>query len=270
MAEAGNKPLSPLLVRILDAKRDEVRLAKEAAGMEEMRARAKAAPPTRPFAGGILACRSARKVIAEIKRISPGEGTFRKDFDPVSIAKSYEKAGAAAISVLTDGPFFGGSLSILAAVKEAVSLPVLRKDFVVDPYQIYEARAWGADAVLLMAIACRSKEEFHALIDAARDAGVEPLLEIHDAAEAAMLPPSRHVVGINSRDFRSPDLKVDTDTVRRVAPLVKNARLLVGESGIGNAWVMDEMKAAGVDAFLIGGALMKDADPGRALAELLK
>ncbi len=270
MAEDKTGVIHPLLKRILENKREEVRLARAAIPLDELKARAAGAPPARPFAGSLLAAKAKRKVIAEIKRISPGEGTFRKDFDPAAIAKSYQANGAAALSVLTDTLFFGGALSVLAQVKEAVALPVLRKDFIVDPYQIYEARVWGADAVLIMAVNFSGKQEFHDMIGLAQQAGLEPLLEIHGADEVEWLPMTRQMVGINNRDFKDPYLKVDTATARRVAPLVKNARLLVGESGITSAFVMDDLAGQGIDAFLIGGALMRESDPGAALAHLLK
>lgn len=269
MAETGNKVVHPLLRRILGTKAQEVQHHMRVASLEDVRKRAADAPPTRPFAGGILAINAPHKVIAEIKRISPGTAQVRKDFDPVAIAKSYESAGAAALSVLTDTVFFGGSLDVLAMVRDAVALPLLRKDFIIDPYQIYEARVYGADAVLLMAVNFDSKTRFQELIGVAREAGIETLLELHDESELEYLPATRQSVGINNRDFRSPDLKVDTQTTLRLAKKVHNARLVVSESGIDGAYTMGEMEKAGVDAFLIGNSLMKDADPGAALKQLL-
>ncbi len=270
MAENTTGVIHPLLKRILDNKREEVHYTRSVVPVYDMKKKAEDADKPRPFAGGILAAKAKRKVIAEIKRISPGNSQFRKDFDPAAIGKSYEANGAAAISVLTDTVFFGGSLGILAQVKNAVSISVLRKDFIIDPYQIYEARAWGADAVLLMAVNFASKEEFQDLIGLAQEVGIEPLLEVHGAEEAAWLPAGRHAVGINNRDFKDPDLKVDVGTAKKVAPLVKNPRLLVSESGITSGYMMDELMGQGIDAFLIGNALMRDADPGLALAQLLK
>ncbi len=270
MAENKTGVIHPLLKRILDNKREEVHHTRGIVPIYDMKKKAEDADKTRPFAGGILAVKTKRKIIAEIKRISPGNAQFRKDFDPAAIGKSYEANGAAAISVLTDTVFFGGSLGVLAQVKDAVSLPVLRKDFIIDPYQIYEARAWGADAVLLMAVNFASKDEFQDMIGIAHEVGIEPLLEIHGAEETAWLPEGRHAVGINNRDFRDPDLKVDTGTAKKVGPLVKKARLLISESGITSAYMMDELMGQGIDAFLIGNALMRDADPGLALAQLLK
>ncbi len=270
MAENKTGVIHPLLKRILDNKREEVRHTRSIVPIYDMKKKAEDADKPRPFAGGILAAKAKRKVIAEIKRISPGNAQFRKDFDPAAIGKSYQANGAAAISVLTDTVFFGGSLGILAQVKEAVSLPVLRKDFIIDPYQIYEARAWGADAVLLMAVNFASKEELREMIEIAQETGLEPLIEIHGAEEAAWIPAGRHAVGINNRDFKDLDLKVDTGTAKKVAPLVKNPRLLVSESGITSGYMMDELMGQGIDAFLIGNALMRDADPGAVLAQLLK
>ncbi|MBI5637310.1 MAG: indole-3-glycerol-phosphate synthase [Nitrospinae bacterium] len=270
MAKNKTGVIHPLLKRILDNKREEVHHTRSVVPLYDMKKKAEDADKPRPFAGGILAAKAKRKVIAEIKRISPGNAQLRKDFDPAAIGKGYEANGAAAVSVLTDTVFFGGSLGILAQVKDAVSIPVLRKDFIIEPYQIYEARAWGADAVLLMAVNFASKEEFQEMIGLAQETGIEPLLEIHNAEEAAWLPAGRHAVGINNRDFKDPDLKVDTGTAKKIAPLVKNARLLVSESGITSGYMMDELMGQGIDAFLIGNALMRDADPGAALAHLLK
>ncbi len=261
--------IHPLLKKILDTKAEEVRHQKRAVPLGDMRRMAASAPATRPFAGGILACGSTHKVIAEIKRISPGNAQFRREFDPVAIAKGYEAAGAAALSVLTDTIFFGGSLSCLALARDAVSIPVLRKDFIVDPYQVYEARAHGADAVLLMAVNFASKTEFHEMIAVAQDAGIETLLEVHDEGELEYLPVSRQSVGINNRNFKDKNLAVDTDTTKRLAKMVKNARLLVSESGIRDSHTMSAMEKIGVDAFLVGTSLMKENDPGATLAHLL-
>jgi indole-3-glycerol phosphate synthase len=261
--------VSPVLKKILDHKREEVRLRKSIFAMDEMRKKAADAPKVRPFAGGILASSSRFKVIAEIKRFSPGNKKFRPEFDPVSIAKSYENAGAAAISVLTDTVFFGGSLTSLASVREAVSLPVLCKDFILDPFQIFEARAYGADAVLLMAVNFKSKGEFQALIETAIEAGIEPLLEIHDEGDLDFLPASRPSVMINNRNFRDSDLKLDLDTTKRLAPLIKSARIKISASGFKNSFALEEIEKLGVDSFLIGSSLMDDADPGEALKNLL-
>jgi len=260
--------MHPLLKKILETKAEEVLHQKRVVSLEDMRARAARTPAPRPFAGGILACGSPHKVIAEIKRISPGDARFRKDFDPAAIAKSYQAAGAAALSVLTDTVFFGGSLSCLALAREAVAIPVLRKDFIIDPYQIYEARAYGADAVLLMAVNFASKSEFQEMAAVAAEAGIETLLEVHSESEIPYLPVSRQNVGINNRDFNDPNLKVDTDTTRRLAKMVPNARLLVSESGIQSAYTMADMEKLGVDAFLVGNSLMRESDPGAALAQL--
>ena len=171
MAENKTGVMHPLLKRILDNKRQEVHHTRSIVPIYDMKKKAEDADKPRPFAGGILAAKATRKIIAEIKRISPGNAQFRKDFDPAAIGKSYQANGAAAVSVLTDTVYFGGSLGILAQVKDAVSLPVLRKDFIIDPYQIYEARAWGADAVLLMAVNFTSKTEFQDMVGVAQEAG---------------------------------------------------------------------------------------------------
>jgi indole-3-glycerol phosphate synthase len=234
-----------------------------------MRKKAADAPPVRHFAGSVLACNARHKIIAEIKRFSPGNPKPRSDFDPVTIAKSYEDAGAAAISVLTDPVFFGGSISFMTAARDATSLPVLCKDFFLDPFQIYEARANGADAILLMAVNFESKSQFTEMIDVAKDAGVEAILEIHNESEIEFLPGSRPCVMINNRDFRDDDLRVDISATKRIAPLIKSARLLISASGLKDSYTLDELKKSGVDAFLIGSSLMGESDPGAALRRLL-
>jgi len=260
---------SSVLKKILENKAEEVRLRKRAFDGGEMTRMAEDAPRARPFAGGVLACDARHKVIAEIKRFGPGSARLRGDFDPAAIARGYEAAGAAAISVLTDTVFFGGSLSIMAAVRESASIPVLCKDFFIDPFQVREARAYGADAILLMAANFDSKEAFQEMCGAAQEAGVEALLEIHDESEIGWLPASRPAVMINNRDFRDPDLRVDVAATRLLAPKIKTARMLVSASGLRDSYTLSELEKIGVDAFLIGSSLMEDADPGAALRRLL-
>ena len=267
-AKEGGR-LSPVLKRILETKAEEIRLKKRIFSADYMRSKFHEAPSARPFAGNVLACEARHKVIAEVKRFGPGGSRLRGDFDPSGIAKSYEAAGAAAVSVLADTVFFGGSLSIMASVRESVTLPVLCKDFFIDPFQVYEARAYGADAILLMAVNFDSKDAFQEMVGAAEEAGVEALLEIHDEAEMGWLPSSRPTVMINNRDFRDPDLRVDVSVTKRIAPQIKTARLLVSASGLKDSYTLEELEKGGVDAFLIGGSLMADADPGKALGRLL-
>lgn len=277
MAPAGDFILKPkergrpssVLKKILENKAEEVRLRKRVFGADDMRRRALDAPRARPFAGGVLACGARHKVIAEIKRFGPGGARLRGDFDPTAIAAGYEEAGAAAISVLTDTVFFGGSLSIMAAVRESANIPVLCKDFFIDPFQAHEARAYGADAILLMAANFDSKDAFQEMCGAAQDAGVEALLEIHDESDIGWLPASRPTVMINNRDFRDRDLRVDISATKRMAPLIRTARMIVSASGIKDSYTLEELEKIGVDAFLVGSSLMEDANPGAALRRLL-
>ncbi len=206
-------------------------------------------------------------VIAECKRRSPSRGVLRDPFDPVAIARSYERAGAAAISVLTNAEFFGGSLEDLAAVRAAVGLPVLRKEFLVEEYQVEEARAAGADAVLLI-VAVLEPARLRGLADCARGHGLETLVEVHDEAELDVaLGCGGDVVGVNNRDLRS--FAVDLATSERMAARAPRGTRLVAESGIRDAADVARLRACGIRAFLVGEAFMTAADPGAALAALL-
>ena len=260
--------MNELLKKIIENKKSEIAFHRSLVPLKEMKQRAADAEPARAFAGAIKSSTHRRKVIAEVKRISPGSGFCRKEFDPAKLAIGYEAAGAAAISVLTDTVYFGGSAHCLSLVKSAVKLPVLRKDFILDTYQVYEARAMGADALLLMAINFDSKNRVDEFAGVARETGLELLFEIHDKKDIDLVPASA-CVGINNRDFRDEKLKVDVEVTLKLAPLIRNAPLVVSESGIGSAEMMDELESAGAEAFLIGTALIKEDDPGAALARLL-
>ena len=207
-------------------------------------------------------------VIAECKRRSPSKGVLKADYDPVLIARGYERAGAAAISVLTEPTFFDGHLDHLAAVRRAVELPVLRKDFIVDRYQILEARAAGADAILLI-VAALTPSTLTALHRQAVDAELDVLVEIHDLGELSVaLDAGATVVGVNNRNLRT--LDVDTDVSRRAIDLIPDDVIAVAESGLKTSDDLRDLKNAAYDAFLIGERLMKTDDPGRALAELIQ
>lgn len=260
--------MNDLLIKIVENKKAEVAFNKRMLSLADVKSKSKDMPSVKPFAKSIKSAKARYKIIAEIKRISPGAGWVRREFDPASIAKSYETAGASALSVLTDSLFFGGSPHCLALAREASSLPVLRKDFIIEPYQIYESRIIGADAILIMALNFDSKNKIAELAGIAKETGLEVLFEIHDEAELEKIPDGV-CVGINNRDFSDDELRVDVATTLRLAPLVKNAKLLVSESGIKDAATMDKLANAGADAFLIGSALMKEDDPGKALSRLL-
>jgi indole-3-glycerol phosphate synthase len=206
-------------------------------------------------------------IIAECKRRSPSRGVLRADYDPIALATSYERAGAAALSVLTEPTFFDGSLEHLAAVREAVRLPLLRKDFIVDSYQLLEARANGADAVLLI-VAALGARELRTLLSAARAFGLAALVEVHDDADLERaLEAGAEIIGVNNRNLRT--LAVDVHVSERAAAKMPSAVVAVSESGIRTAEDMLRLRGMGYRAFLIGERLMAAANPGAALSDLL-
>jgi len=256
-----------ILDEILAHKRDEVARAKRALPAAELAALAAgASEPTRGFRAA-LAAGPRPRVIAELKRRSPSKGVIRADFDPAACAKSYAEGGAAALSVLTDEHFFGGSLDHLAIARASVALPLLRKDFVVDAYQIDEARVRGADAVLLIVAAFVGPgraEALRGLRERSLALGLDALVEVHDERELELaLGCGADLVGVNNRDLRT--FEVDLATTERLAALSPDGVLLVAESGIHGPKDIARLEAAGADAFLVGEALMREADPGRAL-----
>ncbi len=211
---------------------------------------------------------SGLSVIAEIKKASPSKGLIRDDMDVVGIASSYEENGAAAISVLTETDFFLGSLDNLRATRRATTTPLLRKDFILDPYQVVEARAWGADAILLIA-ACLDREQLNELLHTAMELGVGHLVEIHDERELDKVDMDMiEVLGVNNRDLTT--FEVDLDRSGRVFRLVPAGIIRVTESGITGPEDIDAVVDAGADALLIGEALMRAEDPGGALAAIVE
>ena len=259
-----------ILDEILAHKRREVDAAKQAVKPDEMAALARGvADAPRGFRARLVASVQPR-VVAEIKRRSPSRGEIRADFDPVGCAVAYAGAGAAAISVLTDEHYFGGHLEFLALVRRAVSLPLLRKDFVVDPYQVDESRASGADAVLLIAAAFGDqggRDRLAALRLRALDLGLDALVEVHDERELEMaLAAGADLIGINNRDLRS--FEVDLGVTERLAAAAPEGAVLVAESGILTAGDLERLALAGADAFLVGEALMREEDIGLALRRL--
>lgn len=254
-----------ILQRILAAKRREVEESRQRIPFAEIRRLAQAASPPRGFAAALRRKIEAGKagVIAEIKRSSPSRGLIRADFDPARIAASYEANGAACLSVLTDREFFGGSPDDLAAARSACSLPVLRKDFIVDAYQVHEARAWGADCILLIIDAAEDRDLL-ALETAARDLGMDVLVECHDRSQLERaLAFATPLIGINNRDLRTFETRLETtlDLVRHVPP----ERLLVTESGIAQPSDVERLRGANVSAYLVGSAFMAASDPGAEL-----
>jgi indole-3-glycerol phosphate synthase/phosphoribosylanthranilate isomerase/anthranilate synthase/indole-3-glycerol phosphate synthase/phosphoribosylanthranilate isomerase len=228
--------------------------------LEEMRAQAALAPKPRPFAEALRPVEGgSARLIAEIKRASPSKGLIAGTFDPIAQAHSYERGGAAAISVLTETHFFQGSLEHLRAVREVVALPVLRKDFIVDPYQVYEARAAGADALLLI-VALLDDATLDELLTLTREVGMEALVEAHDASEVRRaVAAGAKVIGVNSRDLRT--FAVDIAVVQNLRPLVPRDCISVAESGIRNRLDATRARAWGTDAILVGEALMRADDP---------
>jgi indole-3-glycerol phosphate synthase len=260
--------LSGVLERIVAVKRAEVAAAKLRVAPAEVERRARAAPPPRDFIGALRAkvAAGAAAVIAEVKRASPSKGVLRADFHPVSIARSYENGGAACMSVLTDKEFFQGSDDHLAVARAACGLPVLRKDFMLEPYQVFESRALGADCILLIA-AVLSAEAMRELEAVAAALGMAVLVEVHDGSELeAALELNTPLLGINNRDLRTFDTRLETtlDLLPRVPP----GRLVVTESGILARQDVARMRSGGVHAFLVGEAFMRAPDPGSALRQL--
>lgn len=260
--------MSDILQRILAVKAAEVAAARAAVAQEEIERRAAAAPPPRDFADAIRARIEAGRpaVIAEIKRASPSKGVIRADYDPAAIARSYEKAGAACLSVLTDREFFQGDAAHLKQAREACGLPVLRKDFVVEPYQVFESRAMGADCILLIAAALEPAT-MAALESIALGLGMSVLVEVHDGTELeAALRLKTPLVGINNRDLRTFQTRLETTLELRAS--VPEDRVLVTESGILAREDVGRLRAGRVNAFLVGEAFMRAADPGEELARL--
>jgi indole-3-glycerol phosphate synthase len=253
-----------ILDTIVEAKRVEVASARGRVPLSELEQRARSAAAPRDFVGAMRARRPA--VIAEVKRASPSKGLLRPNFDPAGIARSYEAGGAACLSVLTDVQFFQGATEHLVAARAACSLPVLRKDFIVDPYQVFEARAMGADCILLIA-ACLAPGEMRDLEACALEAGLAVLVEVHDASELdGALRLGTPLIGINNRDLRTFETRVDTTL--SLLPRIPPGRIVVTESGIAARTDVERMRASGVEAFLVGEAFMRAPDPGAALREL--
>lgn len=260
--------MSDILEKILARKREEVVERRAVSTLADLAARAADAPPVRGFAAAIERRIAAGDpaVIAEVKKASPSKGVIRADFRPDEIARSYEQGGAACLSVLTDSEFFQGADEYLVAARASCALPVLRKDFTIDPYQVYEARVLGADCVLLI-VAALEDAQLAELAGLALDLGLDVLVEVHDSdeLERAIQVPAP-LLGINNRSLRSFEVSLDnTLSLREVVP---GDRRLVTESGIHTRADVEKMRAAGVDAFLVGEAFMRQPEPGQALRSL--
>ena len=262
--------MATILDDILAHKRQEVAAQKQRVDMDTLVANISASNDTpRGFMKALQArvAIGGTAVIAEVKKASPSMGVIRASFDPVAIAESYAAAGATCLSVLTDEKYFQGSGRYLRLIRAAVGLPLLRKDFIVDEYQIVEARALGADAILLI-VAALSDDELAAFTRLAHDLGLDVLVEVHDEAECerALKLPLR-VIGVNNRNLH--DFSVSLDTSRRIQTMLPADYLLVSESGIHTRADIEALQGDGIHAFLVGGALMQADDPGVALSALL-
>lgn len=257
-----------ILKKIMRRKVEEVAARAERIPLRQLEQDAQMADPVRGFADAMTAKIAAgdAAVIAEIKKASPSKGVLREVFEPANIAVSYEAGGASCLSVLTDQDFFKGSDDYLGQARRACSLPVIRKDFIFDPYQVYEARAIGADCILLI-VACLGDAQLGDLNSLAQDLGMDVLVEVHDAEELgrALAVPGR-LIGINNRDLRT--FHVSLETTLGMLNAVPAERILVTESGIHHREDVQRMRAGGVDAFLVGEVFMRAKDPGAELRRL--
>jgi len=273
---ATEEHMTITLSTIIEFKRDEVAKLRQEKPVEAVRAEAEAQERPRNFFGAVVNghTKSSTSVIAEVKRKSPSAGNIREDFDPVAIAKAYEKAGAAAISCLTDMRFFGGNIDFITQIREEVRLPVLRKDFIIDEYQIWEARAAGADAVLLISEVLSEGQLVDYMI-LSQKLGMTTLLEAHDMGNLLKIqqyvgfPHAGYcLLGINNRNLET--MTTDINHTVRMVDIVEDTTTIVSESGITKPEDLDKLRLHGVHIVLVGESLMKQPDPGEALAKLIR
>ncbi len=255
-----------VLQRLIDTKKKRLDQAKSAVPLRELQSRIDETEPARDFTTAVRSQRAVR-LIAELKKASPSRGLIRPDFDPAALARIYEENGASAISCLTEEDYFQGHLSFLPLVHKAAELPVLRKDFIFDPYQIFEARVNNADAILLIAAALEENQA-QDYLHAAEELGMAVLFEVHDEEDLEMaLEIEAPIIGINNRDLAT--LKIDLDTTFRLKAQIPPGRIVVGESGIGTRADVLRLGAASIDAMLVGTTLMESKDIGAKMKELL-
>src|SRR5499425_1512688 len=258
-------PSGTVLDRILEARRAEVDHRKKVLPLTALKYGVKAAFPLRDFSAAL--CGPGVNVIAELKPASPSRGVIRDPFDPVALATSLEAAGAAALSVLTEGEFFRGTLKNLRDARKSVQIPVLRKDFIFDPWQVWETRANDADSFLLI-VAALTDNQLNELLALGRELKMEPLVEVHTPAELdRTLRAGAKIIGVNNRNLKTLDIRVETSF--ELIEKIPEDCIAVSESGIKSHGEIEELRAAGFDAFLIGTSLMLASDPGAALSSLL-
>lgn len=264
MSGSSQAKTADILERIVGARRWALEVTKQATPAVKVGERAAVAPPGRDFAGALT--RTGINVIAELKKASPSRGVLRVAYNPAALATQLESAGAAALSVLTEPDFFLGGLEDLQVARQLTGLPVLRKDFLFDPYQVYEARAAGADAFLLI-VAILKPDELSSLIRLGRELGMAALVEVHTAAELERaLEAGAEIVGVNNRNLKT--FEVNLDTSLQLIEKIPEECVAVSESGLGRREDLQRLRAAGFDAFLIGEHLMQAAEPARALKRL--
>lgn len=258
--------MTDILTQIVASKKQEVEASIRERPLRDLMKQADDAPPTRDFAAALVASESI-SLIAEVKKASPSKGVIREDFDPVAIAKAYSGAGASCISVLTDEQYFQGDLDYLARIKAEVNVPLLRKDFIIHPYQVFESRVAGADAILLIA-ECLNRQELRGLSQLATDLGMQTLIELHDKRNLEnVLNTGTSMVGINNRDLNT--FEVDLNHTIQVRQDVPEDKVVIGESGI---YTRDDallLQENGVQAMLVGESLMRQQDVGEAVMKLL-